>query len=178
MQIFLLSGKARSGKDTVADILEEQFINKKVLRIAYADDVKYICKTYLGWDGEKDETGRTLLQEVGTILGRGHLGENYWVDRVKDILFFSQNRYDVVIITDCRFPNEIEVIQDAYKGRCTSIRVERPNHQSGLNAAQMEHISETALDDYEFDFEIMNDGSLDDLSRKINNIINKYKKVA
>ena len=46
-----------------------------VLVAHYGDLVKYVCKTFFGWDGEKDEKGRTLLQKVGTDAIRAALPE-------------------------------------------------------------------------------------------------------
>ena len=58
-KVILISGKARSGKDTLAkvlgDYLKEQ--GKDVLITHYADSLKYICETVFKWDGKKDEKG-------------------------------------------------------------------------------------------------------------------------
>ena len=66
-KVILISGKARSGKDTLAkvlgDYLKEQ--GKEVLITHYADSLKYICETVFKWDGKKDEKGRQLLIDIG-----------------------------------------------------------------------------------------------------------------
>lgn len=63
MKIICISGHAQHGKDTFAKMLEEELElrNQKVLVTHYADLVKYICKQFFGWDGQKDEAGRHLL---------------------------------------------------------------------------------------------------------------------
>lgn len=68
MKIVCISGKAQHGKDTTAKLLEEilEAQGNRVLIAHYGDLVKYVCKTFFGWDGKKDEKGRTLLQRVGT----------------------------------------------------------------------------------------------------------------
>lgn len=68
MKVILVSGKARSGKDSFAEELKKILIekNKRVLVTHYAGLLKYICGEFFDWDGEKDEYGRSLLQKVGT----------------------------------------------------------------------------------------------------------------
>ena len=51
------------------------------LIVHYADLLKYMCKTFFGWNGEKDEFGRSLLQRVGTDCIR-NVEPDYWVDFV------------------------------------------------------------------------------------------------
>ena len=74
-KVILISGKARSGKDTLArvlkDYLKEQ--GKDVLVTHYADSLKYICETVFKWDGKKDEKGRQLLiDRKSTRLNSSH----------------------------------------------------------------------------------------------------------
>ena len=60
----MISGKMRHGKDTCAQFIKEELerMDKRVLIIHYADYLKFILKQYFGWDGEKNEEGRKLLQ--------------------------------------------------------------------------------------------------------------------
>ena len=70
------------------------------------------------------------------------------------------------IITDMRFPNEMEAI--VKRGGLT-IKVIRPVEKSKTTARL--HPSETALDKATFDYEIINDGSVDDLIAKVRQIL-------
>ena len=178
MHIILIAGKARSGKDTTATIIQQKLenLNKKVLRIAYADYLKYICKNYFGWDGNKGEQGRYILQNVGTNRVRENLKQpNYWVDRVCDIIKFTEGMYDYILITDCRFPNEIEIPKSLFK-KVSSLKIIRQNFKSSLTKEQLNHPSEIALDKYEFDYIIHNDGGILQLEYKVNQLLNKIMK--
>ena len=163
MKILGISGKARNGKDTAADIIKTKLeeLGYSVLKASYGDLVKYVCKTFFNWNGEKDEKGRTLLQYVGTDIIRNQVPD-YWVDFIADMLDFFKSEWDYVLIPDCRFPNEIERMKergfDVY-----SMRVIRDGFKSDLTEEQLKHISETALDDYTFDFVVHNDKGLEDL---------------
>ena len=70
MKVILISGKAGHGKDTLAGYMKNfmEKRGKRVLIIHYGDLLKYICKSLFGWDGQKDEKGRTLLQYVGSPM--------------------------------------------------------------------------------------------------------------
>lgn len=150
--VITISGKARHGKDTSAQILKSFLENagKKVLIIHYADYLKFICKQYFGWNGEKDLAGRTLLQLVGTEKVRAK-EPDFWVSIVDKFMNVFQDDYDYFIIPDTRFPNEIEFLKKA-GWIVMTIKVIRPDFDNGLTEKQRNHPSETALDDYEFDY--------------------------
>jgi hypothetical protein len=143
-------------------------------------------------------TVRTLLQKLGTEAMRDGLHENVWVNALfadyrpqpnKAVAEFlaaeglpqsmnaGEENYPNWIITDMRFPNEMKAILE--KGGIT-IRVVR-RQTIVLDGAKYtigadpynEHPSETALDDAEFDYEIINDGTIEDLIEKVKEILIK-----
>ncbi len=166
MKVILISAKAQHGKDTAAELLKEM-LNGKVLIGHYADLLKYICKTYFDWNGEKDEAGRTLLQRIGTDIIRKKQPD-YWVKFLADIITFFPEKWDYIIIPDCRFPNEIEYMKKRFD--TTTIRVKRLNYDNGLTEEQKQHPSETALDNYKFDYYINAPSGIDNLKKEIEKI--------
>lgn len=170
MKVILISGKAQHGKDTSANIMQDRLISdgKRVLSIHYADLLKHICRHYFQWNGLKDVEGRKLLQRVGTDVIRKEKPD-FWVDFIITILSMFKDEWDYVIIPDCRFANEIERMKETFDTVC--IRVNRPGFSNGLTKAQRQHPSETSLDDYPFDYNIINEGDIDDLVKKINNCV-------
>lgn len=163
MKVICISGKAQHGKDTVAGILEELLTDEgySVLVAHYADLVKYVCKTFFGWNGVKDDYGRGLLQYVGTDIVRRQ-APDYWVGFMRDMLSFFRDEWDYVLIPDCRFPNELAYLTEAGL-EVTHLRVVRPGFESPLSQEQQKHPSETALDGVRPDYMIENSGSIDDL---------------
>jgi energy-coupling factor transporter ATP-binding protein EcfA2 len=128
---------------------------------------------------------RLMLQLIGTEGGRNLIHPNIWVnslmadyqqialvDNTEDELIFD---YPDWIITDMRFPNEKKAVEDK-KG--ITIRVNR-NYQSYNDKIEREvmfgikdeHPSETALDNASFEYIINNDGTLDDLVKKVEIIL-------
>ena len=162
-KVVCISGKAQHGKDTSATILKDllEVDGKKVLITHYGDLVKYICKTFFGWDGNKDETGRAILQRVGTDEVRAQR-PNYWVDFVVGILQMFPNEWDYILIPDTRFPNEIDSLKEVGFD-VTHVRIIRAPFISPLTPEQQMHISETALDGVRADIYILNSGSVGDL---------------
>ena len=171
MKVVCISGKAQHGKDTTAGMMKTalESMGHTVLIAHYGDLVKYICRTFFGWNGEKDAYGRSLLQKVGTDIVREQR-PNYWVDFVKDMLSMFPNEWDFVLIPDSRFPNEIDGLKQS-GFNVIHLRVRRENFESPLTTEQQNHPSETALDHVVPDFLIVNDGTLEDLYNKVCNLV-------
>lgn len=159
--VILLSGKSQHGKDYTSNILKKEIEkkNQKVLITHYADLLKYICKTFFNWDGNKNENGRSILQKVGTDVIRKQK-PNYWVGFIKSIITMFPNEWDYILIPDTRFPNEIEEMKKCAEFDTISVRIHRPRFESSLTEKQKQHESETALDNYCFDYKITNDDYL------------------
>lgn len=105
-------------------------------------------------------TPRTLLQKIGTDLFRNQLHPQVWVNAT---MADYKDMYNW-IITDCRFPNEADAVRE--RGG-VNIRINRP----GIDYNN--HTSETALDDYQFDYVIDNTGTVDELTEKVRQILIK-----
>lgn len=174
--VLLLSGQAESGKDFCANIFKEQLevLGKRVLITHFADLLKFICKSFFDWNGEKDEKGRTLLQYVGTDVVR-KLDPDYWVAFLVDIIDKFEDKWDYVIIPDTRFPNEVDYFYEYSEFKTYSIRVIRPGHKSKLSEEQRNHISETSIDNVDCDICIINT-TKENTEYEISKIINRIDK--
>ncbi len=135
-EIVGLAGYAGSGKDALGAHLRARGWQ----RVAFADEVKAKARE-LGWDGNKDDAGRRLLQEVGMIARRED--PCHWIRKA-----FALIRKERVVITDVRFPNEVHAIRER-GGRV--LRVVR----GGVGPCN-NHESETALDRVELDGTVWN----------------------
>jgi len=164
--IIGLTGYARSGKDTVANILVKNYGFK---RVAFADPIrKLLYETNpvvkdgdyrlqgvvdgYGWDVAKTAFPevRRLLQDLG-VGARQVFGEDFWVERSLSSIFEHEN----AVITDVRFINEAEMVkhQDGQIWRIKRMGV----------AAVNEHVSEQEMDGYKVDQIFANNGTLEDL---------------
>ena len=170
-----ISGRARHGKDTTATLLKKNLSEKGYTSVVvhYADLLKHICKAFFGWNGEKDEQGRSLLQRVGTECVRTQ-NPNYWVDFVISLAALFPAEYDYIIVPDARFPNEISRIREAGFD-VTHVRVVRDGFKNELTPEQQLHASETALDGTEPDYWVHN-RDMDDLCLQVKNLCDMITK--
>ena len=189
--IIGISGKAGSGKDTAAKMLEvlyanpdisyEDFANKRYKNFAdiqivhFADTLKETAQVLFRigeWETNTQEgkkttinwigkTVRELLQGIGQGL-RDAIDPNLWVK----ILFANTEGWSNYIIADVRYPNEVYAIKE-HNG--VLIRIDRKGAGAG------NHSSETALDNYkEWDVHIENNGSIEDLFEAMKIFIKNY----
>ena len=160
MKVITFSGKAQHGKDTTAKYVKEtlESYGKKVVILHFADYLKYVCKEYFNWNGNKNEVGRTILQKVGTDLARKN-NPDIWVNVVSDFILAFKTEFDYFLVPDCRFPNEINLLKEKYN-ETYSILVQRNEFDNGLTELQKSHPSETALDSYQFDITLINQEGL------------------
>ena len=179
---IILSGKSGSGKDMMAQFMKEELAKygKKALVIHFADAVKWFCRDFLDWDGKKDETGRTLLQTVGTDIVRAK-HPNFWTGIVVGLIqaYEPFDNFDIAIIPDARFENEVNISLENLKN-CVSVRIERtvngePWVNPTLTEEQRKHPSETSLDVFAFDYVIHNDEGLDVLRESAQAILEDLK---
>lgn len=186
-----ISGKAMVGKDTFAVMLAEELQRKTgdiYVLMAFAKSLKDRAQKDfdLSWDqlwGDQKElvdnryakgrfveyddnnnpvpstlepywTPREIMQAYGQFFRT--IDYNFWVEELFRTI--EDKEYENVIITDIRHINEANAVKE--RGG-THIRIYRDAGGSKIND---QHISETALDGHkDVDFEIMNNGTLDDL---------------
>lgn len=178
-------GKKGSGKDTTADYLISKY---NFIKKSFADPLKKACKElFLLSDeqlyGKEKEipdnrwyncTPRIMLQYVGTDLLRDQLNiimpelnKNIFINHFK--LWYNKekdfNKY--IVIPDVRFINEMETIREL---NGIIIKIERNNNNDDM------HISEKEMEQITlFDYIIDNNGTKNDLYKKIDSLIMELK---
>lgn len=141
MTRIALVGNMRSGKDTFADVL----INEQgYTKIAFADELKRICKELFPEQFKNGNKPREILQNVGKCMRS--IDYDVWVKALDRKI----KQYDGknLVITDVRYPNEVAYLRNngfiivqiiVYRsiivGRCKDTD---PN----FNPAQLDHESE------------------------------------
>lgn len=208
--ILGVTGFIGSGKDTIADYLCT-FHGFK--RMSFAASLKDAVSSVFGWDREmlegstktsrewreqKDEwwsnrlgmdvTPRWILQLWGTEVCRNGFHKDIWVASVENKL---RNTKDNIVITDCRFANEIQAIKNAggytmrvsrgqppewYDAAVSYNKGEHGNMSWSLSKAKLDrnrvHASEYSSVGLDYDYYVDNNGTIDDLHKQINSIIN------
>lgn len=209
--IIGITGRIGSGKDTIAEYL---IANYGYQRMSYASTLKDAVAAIFHWDREMLEgstkesreireqvdewwakrldmphlTPRWVLQYFGTDVCRKAFHDDIWIASLENKLTKMGNN---VVISDCRFPNELSSLK---RLGATTIRVERgqkpqwyldalivskgENHPMYSRAIQILkengiHASEYSSVGLEYDYEIDNKHTLEDLYCKVDSIINR-----
>jgi hypothetical protein len=207
--IIGVCGFIGSGKDTVADYLTN-FHGFR--RESFAGSLKDAVAQVFGWDrtmlegrttsarewreqvdpwwserlGMPHLTPRWVLQYWGTEVCRNGFHDDMWIASLENKL---RNSKDDIVISDCRFPNEIKSIKDAGGIVIRVVRGSEPEwYEHAVNANKSDrhlgwaigrhaleqlgiHASETAWVGTEFDAVLDNNGTIDDLFTQIKNLV-------
>jgi hypothetical protein len=202
--IIGICGFIGSGKDTVADYLTNFH---EFRRESFASTLKDAVAHVFGWDrimleGRTKEarewreqvdpwwatrldmpslTPRWVLQYWGTEVCRKAFHDDIWIASLENKLRTSR---DHVVISDCRFPNEIKSIKDAggiiawvQRGELPDWYQTAVDANAGSNVAMNDlkmkkiHASETAWIGTEFDIILDNNGTIDSLYQQVKQVI-------
>ena len=190
--IIGLLGKRGSGKSTCTNFMKEL----DIIEEAFANPLKLTTKVMFGFTDKqvfgdiKDKetidprwgiSPRLALQYIGTNVVRNGIreilpaiGEDFWVRHME--MKISQHLNDPGIqgisVSDVRFPNEVKSIR---KLKGFVIKITRPSPEIKKDGYS-EHPSETAIDEIkDFDYEIINDGTLEELKKKLLEIIKQIQ---
>lgn len=170
-----LTGKMRSGKDTVYGILKDEFKtpslgDKQVTQYTFGSRLKYFAHELFPDELSKGKP-RKLYQEFGQLMRQ--IDPNVWINkvdekvrrRVKYASYFNKgsDASIVSIITDLRQPNEYKYCRDngfhiirikaSDKTRMARMKADGDN----VSLGDLKHETETYVDSYDVDYEINND---------------------
>lgn len=197
--IIGVCGLIGAGKDTIADYL----VNiHGFRRDSFAASLKDAVASVFGWDRDMLEgrtpssrewreqldawwsnrlaqeiTPRWVLQHWGTEVFRNNFHDDIWIASIENKL---RQQQDDVIISDCRFPNEVSSIR---RSGGYVIRVKRGDDPRWLNDVQqhlksgsplpadLPHASEWAWAATDFDRVLDNNDSMDLLYQQINDLL-------
>ena len=160
MKLIGITGYARSGKDTIGEILVREH---HYVRFAFADPIKEMIQAMLEMSADdleacKDEvlqdlgvTPRHLMQTLGTEWGRDTIDKELWINLLKRKIILQADLHPEknIVVTDVRFPEEAEMIR-SLGGSIWKVRRDLP----GLEDCA--HESESYIDTYEVDEELIN----------------------
>jgi hypothetical protein len=200
--IIGLVGFIGSGKGTVGNILEQ----KGFVSDSFAKPLKDACSLIFGWPREmlegvteesrtwrekKDEywskqfgydfSPRLALQLMGTEGGRNVFHKDVWV-----ISLLNRSRGKNVVVTDVRFQNEIEHIQNSNGIVVRVVRGQEPDWYRPLYEMDSFSKRESYMQKYgvhqsewdwvgsTFDYILHNDGNLDDLGKSVDKMLQKF----
>lgn len=167
MKIYVLNGKAGSGKTTFFELIEEKCRNY-VFNYSTVDLVKEVA-TFCGWNGEKTPENRKFLSDLKDLLTEWD--DVPYKDCIQEIHRIESlaNSYDVnhsdwAIFIDCREPQEIQKFVDRLGAKTIFIDREIKGYIASNHA-------DAEVENFKYDIIINNNGTLEDLAAAAINFI-------
>ena len=150
MKIYVIGGKAKSGKNTFG-----KFLREELKEYGYHPCVMHIteplysyARNYFEYDEQTDKKPREFLQKMGTEIIKEKLNKKYFLlDRLSEDIEILSNFFDVFIITDARLKIEFEELKNRYED-VVAIKIERENYDDELTNIAMERAIEGACNNY------------------------------
>lgn len=157
-----LAGRAGSGKSTAAKILVgiASGIGRHVLVIPFAGPLKRMAIN-LGWNGDKDDRGRRLLQDLGQTA-RAY-DQDAWVKMWRQNVPPGDNTF--ILADDVRFDNEAQEIL-SMSGRILEIT----GRAMKLSDAAAADVSERGINRSLISHTIDNSGTVGELDSQLRRV--------
>ena len=160
-QIFIINGSGGVGKDTFVELVSIELNNilKKfhtVVNFSSVDKVKEIAKE-IGWDGKKSEKDRKFLSDLKKLTSEYcDMPFESMKNTVKE---FNDNDEAKLLFLHIREPEEIRRAVKEFNAK--TILVTRESVECVIS-----NISDRNVFNYDYDFLINNNGTIDDLRNK------------
>lgn len=147
-------------KDMLRALLKVQNIPSDITERMIEGDLKEVPSFYLG-----GKTPRYIMQTLGTEWGRVLIDSKLWINAFHNSLRLDDPKMRYAC-TDVRYQNEGDVIHDLGG---FIIRLNRNTDNNNFSS----HSSETEIDSLVVDYEIDNNGTLEDLERNLIDVMMK-----
>ena len=154
MRLFLVAGKAGSGKNEVAIFIKEILTNTVIT--SFSKYIKLFTLELTDWDGRDITKPRAELQHMGDRLRA--IDKDFLTKRLlEDIEVYKREGISNVVISDVRLVNEVEFFKKINDIEVIAIRVNCDTSKRNLTNDEKHHITEIELDNYKgFDYTIDN----------------------
>ena len=163
--IFVINGSGGSGKDSFCNIIK-QYSGHDTFIISSVDEVKKKAKL-LGWDGiSKTERDRKFLSDLKDLCTWYNDAPYNYIRQ--QIMYFKVDVTKEIMFIHIREPKEIEKLKETYPEVKTILITNKNVPIITSNNA------DSGVFDYEYDYYINNDGTLDDLKKTALNFIERF----
>ena len=156
MKIYVLNGSGGCGKDEFVKQCKKQLGILEVIHISTITPIKQAAID-LSWDGNKDEKSRKFLSDLKEIADRAYDTSFVYVKTMIEYYITMQCR---CLFIDCREPDKIARICEEF-GAC-AVYIDASKRVPFITSNE----SDANVNDYDYDFYIDNNGTLEDLENK------------
>ena len=156
--IIIINGTGGAGKDTFVSFCSEV---TGVLNVSTVDKVKEAAKVLVGWNGEKDEISRKLLVDLKQLSVDYNDAPTKYICSMAEDFENSDNNLMFVHIREAREIEKAKKLLNAKTLLITNPRVKLITSND----------SDGKVNEYNYDYYIVNDGTLDDLKNKASKFV-------
>lgn len=178
MKIYVIGGKAKTGKSTFGELLKEELkdYGYKPCIMHLTEPLYTYARNFFNWNGNESEKPREFLQKMGIEIIKEKLGkEDFLLRRFYEDVEILSTFFDTFIIVDARLIDEFKSIKNHFD-EVVTIKVERTKYEDYLSEEEKEHRTETEIDHFhEFDY-IIENKSLKDLKESVMEIVRNEEK--
>ena len=162
-KILIVNGYPESGKTTFEEIIAKHY--NSIIRSSI-DCVKEYAMKYFDFDGSKTEFWRRFLSQLKKMLICEF--DYIFIDVSKTIKNFYRDVNTEILMIDSREPEEIERFKNQFHAITVFVRRDNCNKNAGNS-------SDEDVENYEYDYYIDNNGTLEELEKSACEFINKFK---
>lgn len=156
--IVIINGTGGAGKDTFVGFCSEV---TGVLNVSTVDKVKEAAKLLVGWNGEKDEVSRKLLVDLKQLSIAYNDAPTKYISKMAEEFRNSNNNLMFVHIREAEEIEKAKKLLNAKTLLITNPRVKLITSND----------SDGKVNEYKYDYYIINDGTLEDLKNKASKFV-------
>ena len=156
-KIIVINGTGASGKSTFISLVSSFY--PATIELSMVDLVKEVA-SYIGWNGDKSEKSRKFLADIKDLIDDYDKSTIY-----KDVDYHieesTKNWIDpiIIIFVNARSPEDIQYFVDKYNAKTLLITNPRVAPINSNHA-------DSNVNDYQYDYVVENNSTLEDLSEK------------
>jgi len=174
MKVICINGSPETGKDKFVKLIKNN-TKYRVKNISSIDRVKQIAELTMGWDGKKDPKSRLFLSEIKNSWIKFNDGpKNYVIDKINtDVNYCLKKNKKLennIYFVHIREPEEIQKIKEFFVGSSYTLLIEKDND------IEISNDSDRFVNNYEYDYKIINNGNINDLLLKSKKFIDELYK--
>lgn len=178
IKLIIINGYPRSGKDTfvglIGEYMNENLPQSYIKSMSTVDVIKNIAENYLGWDGDKTSYWREKLSNMKDFFDKEFdlslLSIKSELDNLKSLSYYTPRVLSVMIREPEQITSVVDMIDSEYSDsvECSVVFMNRDS----CDKSQMNH-ADRNVENYLYDVHINNNGTLEDLKKKVEYFI-KY----
>jgi len=165
-KVCIINGSSNTGKDTLITIFDK-LTKQTVFNYSTIDNIRNVFRS-LGYKGNRMEFKyRKLLSDIKSFLIE--YDDIPFKDAVEQFKIYDYFTDNFIMFIHCREPTEIKKLVDYFGDTCVTLLIKRNGLKTPDNKSDMN------VDDYDYDYTILNTAGIKELEHHTLNLIKKLE---